>query len=594
MYRTHKCDELRAKNIGETVTLSGWVHRRRDHGDVIFVDLRDRYGLTQIAFSPSIKKETHTEAEKIRPEWVIQVTGKVRPRLEGQSNSNLKTGEIEVEITEMKVLNKSKTPPFEIDQDKTVGEEIRLKYRYLDIRRERMRDNIIFRSKVTKFIRDFYNEKGFLDIETPILIKGTPEGSREYLVPSRIYPGEFFVLPQSPQQLKQLSMVGGLDKYYQIARCFRDEDLRGDRQPEFTQIDVEMSFVEQEDVINIHEELFLSLSKEFVPEKKLKFAPFKRLTWKEAMSKYGSDKPDLRFDMEIKDVTEAVKNCGFKVFSSIANSEDGIVVALKVAGAEQKFTRKNIDDLISHAQHHGAKGLAYVQLREGELGGPVAKFLAKEELDEIIKITESKAGDIIFFSAGEFIKALEPLGQVRLKCGEMLNLIDKDEYAYAWVTEFPTFEKNAEGQIASVHHPFTRPFEKDLEKYENGELKNLTKMRSYAYDLTLNGVELGGGSIRIHENKLQAKMFKLMNISDEEAQKKFGHMLEAFEYGAPPHGGIAFGLDRIIMLFRGEPNIREVIPFPKDQKSKDLMLGAPAPMPKESLDELGIEIKKEV
>ena len=588
MYRTHTCNALNASDLEKEVILSGWIHRRRDHGDVIFIDLRDRYGLTQIAFDPSVNPKAHQIAEKVRPEWVIKVKGKVRSRPQGQENKRMDTGEIEIIAHEIMVLSEAKTPPFEIDQEKEVGEEVRLKYRYLDLRRERLRENIIFRARVTKFIRDFYEKHDFLDIETPILIKGTPEGSREYLVPSRIYPGEFFVLPQSPQQLKQLSMVAGFDKYFQIAKCFRDEDLRGDRQPEFTQIDVEMSFVEQEDIISLHEKLFIEMVEKFLPQKKVKSTPFMRLTWQEAMEKYGSDKPDLRFALEIRDVTAVLKNCKFKVFASVASSENGTVRALRIPGGDLIITRKDIDNLTKLAQIYGAKGLAYFQVRENELTGPVAKFLSKEELNLIIEITEAQVGDIIFFGADEFTKALEPLGQVRIKCAEIMNLIDKNELAFTWVTEFPLFEKNKEGEIVSVHHPFTRPVLEDLAQYENTDI---TKIRSYAYDLAVNGVELGGGSIRIHEKELQEKMFELMKISEKEAQMKFGHLLKAFEYGAPPHGGIAFGLDRIFMLFCDEPNIREVIAFPKDQKSKDLMLGAPAAMLKAQLDELGIVLK---
>jgi len=591
MFRSHTCNDLQKEHIGQSVTLSGWVHRRRDHGELIFVDLRDRYGLTQLHFDPSVAKEAHEKAGKLRSEWVVKITGNVRQRPEGQENKSMNTGGIEIDVQEIEVLNTSKTPPFEIDQDKKVGEDIRLQYRYLDLRKERMRENIIFRSKLTKFVRDFYDEKDFLDIETPILIKGTPEGSREYLVPSRIYPGEFFVLPQSPQQLKQLSMVAGFDKYFQIAKCFRDEDLRGDRQPEFTQIDVEMSFITQEEIMNLHEELFINITKKFASDKQLKFSPFKRITWQESMEKYGSDKPDLRFDLEITDVTDIVENCGFKVFSSIAQSKEGTVRALKIPGGDEKLTRKDIDDLTKLAQEHGAKGLAYVQIRDGGAVGPVAKFLNEAELAAVLERVDAKSGDIVFFGADKFIKALEPLGQVRLKCADMLELRDPKVFAFAWVTDFPAFEQSDDGCITAVHHPFTRMNEEDLEKYGNtDDMHDRTKIRSYAYDLALNGVELGGGSIRIHERELQERVFTLMNISEKESEMKFGHLLKAFEYGAPPHGGIAFGLDRILMLLREEPNIREVMAFPKDSKAKDIMLGAPSAMPETQLEELGITI----
>lgn len=589
MYRTHTCGDLNSKFEGKEITLAGWVHRRRDHGELIFVDLRDHYGLTQVAFDPTLAKEAHGKAEHIRSEWVIQVTGKVRRRPAGQENTSMATGDIELEVHEMKVLSESKTPPFEIDLDKKVNEEVRLHYRYLDLRKERMHENIVFRSKLAKFIRDFYADNSFVEIETPILIKGTPEGSREYLVPSRVYQGEFFVLPQSPQQLKQLSMVAGFDRYFQLAKCFRDEDLRGDRQPEFTQVDVEMSFVDQEDVIELHEKLALQIVQKFAPEKKLKFTPFHRMTYQEAMEKYGSDKPDLRFDLQIADVTDLLKNCEFKVFSTIANSPKGTVRALRIPCGDAVITRKDIEDLTKLAQDHGAKGLAYVQLREEGATGPVAKFLNESELKAVFERVGAQTGDIIFFGADKFEKALNPLGQVRLQCARLLKIVDDNLYAFAWVTEFPAFEEGDDGSVSATHHPFTRAFPEDLEKYENGDL---TKIRSYAYDLVLNGVELGGGSIRIHERDLQEKMFQLMKIGPEEQERKFGHLLRAFEYGAPPHGGLAFGFDRLIMLLRGEPNIREVMAFPKDSKAKDVMLGAPSPMPKAQLDELGIEIKE--
>ena len=589
MYRTHNCNELRKTNKDQIITLSGWVHRRRDHGDLIFIDLRDRYGYTQISFDPSINKEAHKIAETIRSEWVIQIEGKVLLRPEGQQNTTMDTGDIEIEVSNLKILNTSKTPPFEIDQDKKINEEVRFQYRYLDLRKQRMKENIIFRSKLTKFIRDFYEKQDFIDIETPLMIKGTPEGSREYLVPSRMYPGEFFVLPQSPQQLKQMCMVAGFDKYFQIAKCFRDEDLRGDRQPEFTQIDVEMSFVNQEDILTLHEELFHDISKKFSQDKKLTFSPFKRITWQESMDKYGTDKPDLRFDLEIQDISDIVKNCDFKVFASIAQSNTGTVRTLKIPGGDEKITRKKINNLTKLAQDHGAKGLAYLQVREDGLSGPVAKFLSEKELDQIIQLTKAQQGDILFFAADNFQKALIPLGHVRKACAEIMEIIPEKELAFVWVTDFPLFEKNDEGIISATHHPFTRPIEKDLQEYESTDI---TKICSYSYDLTLNGTELGGGSVRIHEKDLQEKIFKLMKISQEDSLEKFGHILQAFEYGAPPHAGIAFGLDRLIMLMRNEPNIREVIAFPKDSKSKDLMLKAPSSMPESQLDELGIQLKE--
>ena len=590
MYRTNTCDELTSKNIWEKVSLSAWVYHRRDHWDLIFVDLRDRYWITQIAFDPSDFPEAHKLAHTLRSEFVIKISWIVRSRPDWQSNKKLKTWEIEVLVSELEILNKSKTPPFEIDQNKNVNEELRLKYRYLDLRRDKMRKNLFFRSKLTKFVRDFYDENWFLDIETPIMIKWTPEGSREYLVPSRIYPWSFFVLPQSPQQLKQLLMVAWVDKYFQIAKCFRDEDLRGDRQPEFTQIDVEMSFVEQEEIINLHEKLFIKMVEKFAWEKELLFKPFKRITYLEAMEKYWSDKPDLRFDLEIKDVSEIVKNCGFKVFSGPAKDKKWCVRALNVTWWD-KFTRKEIDLLTKHAQDNWAKWLAYIQVREEWPTGPVAKFLSEEELTSIVKEVDAKVWDIIFFWADKFLKVCDALWAVRLKVAEMLWLRDDKKLAFVWVVDFPAFEENEQWQISAVHHPFTRAFSEDLKEYENWDL---TKIRSNAYDLALNWSELWGGSVRIHERDLQEKMFKLMNIWKEEQQEKFWHILEAFEYWAPPHAGIAFWLDRILMILLDEENIREVMAFPKDQKSKDLMLWAPSKMPNEQLEELWLEIIEEL
>ena len=585
MYRTHTCGELSATNKGETITLSGWVHRRRDHGGLIFIDLRDRYGLTQIVFDPEHNADSHKIAESVRPEYVLKVTGEVRNRIEGQENKNMKTGEIEIYINEIEVSNEAKTPPFEIDQEKTVNEELRLKYRYLDLRHERMQKNMILRHKIIKNIRDFMDEADFLEIETPILIKGTPEGSREYLVPSRLYAGKFFVLPQSPQQLKQMLMISGFDKYFQIARCFRDEDQRGDRQPEFTQLDVEMSFVEEKDVMKINEGLLIDLTKKFVPEKKIQSEPFPVMTWKEAMNNYGSDKPDIRFEMKMVDISEIVKNSGFGVFSNTIK-EGGVVKALKVEGASN-WPRSEMDKMEELAKIHGARGLAYFVYREGEIKSPITKFLSEEEVKQITEATNAQTGDVVFFGAGDLLNACEPLGQVRLACGDKLNLRNPDVFAYCWVNEFPMFEKNKEtGEISAVHHPFTRPMDEDHHLLDIEP----EKVRSIAYDIVLNGNEIGGGSIRIHEQKLQEKIFGLLNISPEDAEIRFGHMLEAFSYGAPPHGGIAWGLDRLVMLFANEPNIREVMAFPKDQKAKDLTLGAPSIMPEKDIAEANIKI----
>ncbi|MEK7673308.1 MAG: aspartate--tRNA ligase [Patescibacteria group bacterium] len=590
MNRTVTCNDLGKKDEGKSVTLCGWVHRRRDHGGVIFIDLRDRYGLTQIVSDPVNHADAHEVMNGVRSEYVIQVEGVVRLRPDGQSNSNLNTGEIEVVVKEMKILNAAKTTPFEIDQDKEVNEEIRLKYRYLDLRRERMKKNLLLRHQVIKYIRDFLDKENFVEVETPILIKGTPEGSREYLVPSRLYPGNFYVLPQSPQQLKQLLMVAGFDRYFQIARCFRDEDQRGDRQPEFTQLDMEMSFVDMEDIMKVNEALMIDVVKKFAAHKKVKKMPFPVLTYAEAMNKYGSDKPDLRFDMEMVDVTELVKNSEFSVFKNAAVS--GVVKALRVEGAA-KFTRREIDELTEIAKIYKAKGLAYITLDAGEMKSPILKFLKKEEIDALVETTGAKDGDIVFFAADTFKTACESLGHVRLACGAKMNLIDPELFAFCWVIDFPMFESDENGahagggsarKLAAVHHPFTAP--KVAEELKTKPAEALAK----AYDIVLNGSEVGGGSIRIHDSDTQKAIFDILSISDEDAQRRFGHLLEAFQYGAPPHGGIAWGLDRLIMIFAGEPNIREVIAFPKDSKAKDLMLGAPSEMPQEQLDELEIKI----
>ena len=587
MLRNKTCGEIRTENIGEEVVLCGWIARRRDHGGLIFVDLRDRYGITQIVFDPEIAGQAHQKAEKIRSEFVIQIWGKVQKRAPEMENKNLPTGEIEIFATKIKILNASKTPPFEIETQKEVREDLRLEFRYLDLRREKMQQNLILRAKMVQKIRNYFSQKDFLEIETPILIKGTPEGSREYLVPARLHQGKFYVLPQSPQQLKQLLMVAGIDKYFQVPRCFRDEDQRGDRQPEFTQFEIEMSFPEQKDILEIVEGCFFELNKNFAQsknwEKFLQNGKFQKTSWQQAMEKYGIDKPDLRFGLEFHNLSEITKNSGFTIFEK-AKFLFGLPITKELA---QKITRKNIDDLTEIARKSGAGGLAWIRI--GENSGPVAKNSTPEFLTNLQKICNAEEGDLIFFGASEeFIKAVEPLGQVRLELGNILQLKNKNDFAYCWVTDFPMFEKNDAGEIGAVHHPFTRPHPEDEEKINSDPLN----CRACAYDLVLNGVELGGGSLRIHERNLQKKIFDILKISDQDAERRFGHMLRAFEYGAPPHGGIAMGLDRVIMLFADEPNIREVIAFPKNQNAQDLMLGAPGEMPKDQLDELGIEINE--
>ncbi len=585
MFRTHLCCELQKSHDGQTVTLAGWVHRRRDHGGLIFIDLRDRYGLTQIVADPK-NPQAHKILETVRPEYVIKITGKVRLRPPESANKDLATGEIEVIVDHAEILNASKTPPFEIDVDKDINEEVRLKYRYLDIRRDRMKENLITRHQVIKFIRDVMDEHRFIEVETPMLVKGTPEGSREYIVPSRLYPGKFYVLPQSPQQMKQLLMVAGMDRYFQIARCFRDEDQRGDRQPEFTQLDIEMSFVNSEDVMNFNEELFIRVVEKFLPQKKMLFKPLRRLTWQEAMMKYGVDKPDLRFDLEIQSVSEVVQGSGFKVFEETL-AKGGVVHALRIPGGS-KFSRKEIDDLTEVAKIHEAKGLAYITMEDdGSVKSPIAKFFSEEQMAALVKAVGAVKGDIVFFGADTFLVVCASLGAVRIKCAEKLGLRDENLLAACWVYNFPLMEMSKEeGKLVPSHHPFTAPLDEDVPLMDTDP----AKVRAKAYDLVLNGNEIGGGSIRIHSSEVQSKIFDLLQISREEAEIRFGHLLTAFQFGAPPHGGIAWGLDRLIMIFRNEPNIREVIAFPKDSKAKDLMFGAPSPLPSKQTDEVHVQV----
>ena len=581
MYRSHTCNDLRLDDKGVEVTLSGWVHRRRDHGGVIFIDLRDRYGLTQIVSDPENFKDAHEKMDSVRSEYVLKIEGEVLERSGGE-NPALDSGKIEILVKDVEVLNKSKTPPFEIDQDKEVGEDLRLTYRYLDLRRGRMKKNIMLRHKMIKFVRDRLEEEDFVEVETPILIKGTPEGSREYLVPARMHPGSFYVLPQSPQQLKQLLMVAGFDRYFQVARCFRDEDQRGDRQPEFTQLDMEMSFVEEKDIMKINEKILLEITKKFAPQKKIKEEVFPVLTYDEAMNVYGSDRPDLRFDLPLSDISDIAAECDFGVFKGAVDA-GGVVKVLRVEGGA-KFTRKEIDGFEVVAKNHGAKGLAYIVV-EKELRSPIVKFFKEDELEAILERCGAKEGDIIFFSADKFATACESIGHVRLAIGEKLGMIDPELFAFCWVNDFPMFEEDNEtGQLSAVHHPFTAP--QDPADLEDSPGTSIAK----AYDVILNGNEIGGGSIRIHEESVQKRVFDILSITEEDAKSRFGHLLRAFEYGAPPHGGIAWGLDRLVMIFADEPNIREVIAFPKDQKARDLMLGAPSEMPADQVEELHVKV----
>jgi aspartyl-tRNA synthetase len=582
MLRTHTNGELRSSHIGEDVNLCGWVNNRRDHGGIIFIDLRDRYGLTQVVFDPKISPEAHKLAESIRSEWVLECKGKVRDRGEGLHNDKMETGAIEIAVNELTVFNKAKTPPFEIDKE-IKNEDLRLEYRYLDLRRDQMQKNLKLRHEMCLVIRNYFDSREFWDVETPIMVKGTPEGSREYLVPSRLHPGKFYVLPQSPQQLKQLLMLGGIDRYFQIARCFRDEDLRGDRQPEFTQFELEMSFADQDDVMDVVENCFYELNEKCAPDKNwkgnLEDGKFPRFTWKECIERWGSDKPDVRFGLEFDAITEECKDCGFGVFENSA-----YVTTLKLSKSVGELSRKDIDDLTDLAKQNGALGLAWY--RVGEESGPVAKNGKSEFLSALKKKTKAEDGDLIFFGAGEFVSASEPLGAVRSALGDKFNLKDPNEFAYLWVYDFPLFEKKDDGSMQSAHHPFTSPHHDDLEHLESAPMK----VRSYAYDIVLNGVELGGGSIRIHDPKLQKKMFDVLGLTEEETQMKFGHILKAFEYGCPPHGGCAMGLDRVVMMFADEPNIREVMAFPKNQSAQDLMLGAPSVMPEKEVMEQNITI----
>ncbi|NLG74395.1 MAG: aspartate--tRNA ligase [Chloroflexi bacterium] len=589
MYKTHTCGELRADDTGKTVKLAGWVHRRRDHGGVTFIDLRDRFGLVQIVTNPDSSPEAHQTLQAVRNEWVIQVEGVVQRRPEGAENPNLPTGEIEVEAHVVRVLNEARTPPFSINKDEDVEEYVRLKYRYLDLRRERMRYNLELRHKVVSFIRNYLNAHGFIEVETPILFKTTPEGARDYLVPSRLHPGEFYALPQSPQQLKQLLMVAGVERYYQIARCFRDEDQRGDRQPEFTQLDMEMSFVEREDVMNLVEDMFTKMVAEVVPHKRLLQSPWPRLTYQEAMDRYGKDNPDIRFGMELVDITDLAAGSGFKVFQGAVES-GGHVRGINARGLGD-YSRKQIDELTAFVQQYGAKGLAYLAITpDGEQRSSFAKFLNPETLQALLDRMQAQPGDLLLFVADKPAVVYETLGRLRVLLGERLNLVDNDVLAFCWVIDFPFVNWNEdEKRWDPSHHLFTSPMEEDIPLLD----VDPSKARGTQYDLVLNNYEVGGGSIRIHDRNLQEKVFALIGLDPEVARERFGHMLEAFEYGTPPHGGIAPGIDRICMILADEPNIREVIAFPKNQAARDVMGGAPSPVEPEQLKELHIQVVKE-
>jgi aspartyl-tRNA synthetase len=587
MYKTHNCGELGVEHVGQLVTLAGWVNRRRDHGGVTFIDLRDKSGIIQVVANPVNSPQAHRNLVEVRMEWVLQLNGVVQRRPEGMENPKLPTGGIEVEVNEVLVLNPAKTPPFLINKEEEVEEQTRLRYRYLDLRKERMHANLVLRHRVVKFIRDYLDKLGFIEVETPILFKTTPEGARDYLVPSRLYPGEFYALPQSPQQLKQLLMVAGLERYFQIARCFRDEDQRGDRQPEFTQLDLEMSFVEREDVMQITEDLFTQLVEFVVPHKRLLASPWPRLTYEEAMNRFGKDNPDLRFGMELVDITDLAVRSGFKVFES-AVATNGHVRGLNAKGLGN-YSRKQIDELAEYAANFGAKGLAYLAITsEGEERSSFSKFIKSEVLQIIKERFQTETGDLLLFVADKPAVVFETLGRLRSLLGERLGLKDENILAFCWVIDFPFVVWNEEeNRWDPSHHLFTAPMPEDIPYLDSQP----EKARGQQYDMVLNDNEVGGGSIRIHDRQLQEKVFKLIGLKPEVARQRFGHMLEAFEYGTPPHGGIASGIDRVCMILAGESNIREVIAFPKNQAARDVMAGAPSSIDTLQLKELHLKIK---
>lgn len=585
MKRTHNATAVTTAMAGQEVVLNGWVNTRRDHGGLIFVDLRDRSGLIQVVFSPEVDADSFHAAEQIRSEYVIAVKGEVRLRPADTENPNLITGKVEIYARELEVLNTAKTPPFYIEDNIDVDETLRLRYRYLDLRRPEMKNNLMLRHKVIKIMRDYLDERGFMEIETPILTKSSPEGARDYLVPSRLHPGEFYALPQSPQLFKQILMVAGMERYFQIARCFRDEDLRADRQPEFTQLDMEMSFINENDIMELVEEMMKQIFSQGIEQ--VLNTPFLRMTYDDAMRKYGSDKPDLRFGLEIVDLTETVRGVDFKVFSS-AIAAGGVVRAINAKNCAS-FSRKEIDDLGKMAVQNGAKGMAWIVVTDTELKSPITKFFTQEQMDAVLKSLDAQPGDLLLFGADSSAVVARVLGVIRLELARRLNLIDESKLSFCWVVDFPLFEYNEEEKrCVAMHHPFTSPRIDDYALMDTEPLK----VRARAYDLILNGVEIGGGSIRIHKRDWQEKMFATIGMSMDEARDKFGYLLEAFEYGTPPHGGIAFGIDRLIMLMAGRKSIRDVMAFPKTQSASCPMQDAPSTVDPKQLRELALKIRE--
>ncbi len=583
MKRSCMCGQVGLNDLDKQVTLMGWVQTRRDMGGIIFIDLRDRSGIVQIVFNNSISPELMKKAESLRSEYVIAIKGKVIKRDEEAINKNIDTGFIEVIVSELKILSKSEALPFQIDENSNVNELTRLKYRYLDLRRTEMKDKLIMRHKVVKIARDYFDENGFIDLETPILNKSTPEGARDYLVPSRVIPGTFFALPQSPQLFKQLLMVSGFDRYIQIAKCFRDEDLRADRQPEFTQIDLEMSFIDENEIMELNEGYIKRVFKEILNVDVQ--TPFIKMPYKEAMDRYGSDKPDIRFGMELVDLSDIVKDCGFKVFTDAVNN-GGSVRAINAKGCGTKFSRRDIDSLGEFAKIYRAKGMAWISLENGEIKSAITKFLTEQEVDNILKAVNAEDGDLILFAADVNDIVYDVLGNLRLEVARRLDILKKDDFKFLWVTEFPQFEySEEEKRLVAKHHPFTMPMEEDLELLDT----NPAAVRAKAYDIVLNGVELGGGSLRIYNSELQQKMFTLLGISEDVAYERFGFLLNAFKYGVPPHGGMAYGLDRLCMLMSGADSIRDVIAFPKVQNSSCPLTDAPTAVDYKQLRDLKIK-----